>query len=281
MKIAVTEVQVARTRRKRDVETVLQERADRSVPARPTEDRPPEPERFYVPTDTSGILEGSRIATSWLARHGHEWDGEPLVVVPADKYATSNEYIRKATLEHRWETSLAYQGARARGWEGGVVVLFYPDSRVLGWFDRNQIVPALCVVQGSIYDTNAWAKAYGPEDLTTGFRYPHSPDVDPVVVQGLTFVQRSRHWRQLTNAADISLMVRTLRLLQAHGHRFASQELEAWALSEHWKASAADRLAAYADKVSDGRYIPLRAMTSPPHGAIARWRKRAGVVQVG
>jgi len=233
------------------------------------------PDRVYVPTDTSGTLEGCRIAASWLERRALGWEGEPLVVVPTNAYSNDNDYLIGMTLKHRWETSLAYQGARAHGWLGGPVVLIYPNIRVLDWFDREPSVPVLCAVQGSVYDTTAWAKAHRPEDLTTGQPFSLEIEIDAVVAVALDAVQRSGSWHSLSSADDVSLLVRTLRLLQAHGHAFEPRELEAWAFSQDWKGPAVERLRAYADKVSEKRQIPLRSTAAPPHGALSRWHRLA------
>lgn len=233
------------------------------------------PERFYVPTDQGGSIEGSRVGVSWLRRRGPRWPGEPLIVVPTERHARSNTHIRGGVERFRWETASTYRGARGRGWVGGPVLLVFPDASVLGWFDRHPGVPALCVVQGLHYDTTAWARAHRPEDLTTGRPYAAGLELDPVVERGLEALLRSRHWHGMTTAADISLTVRTLRLLWENGHAIPPGDLETWALSQGWRPVMAARLSEYSTRVSDGSPIPLRSLVGPPQGALARWRKAA------
>jgi hypothetical protein len=234
-----------------------------------------EPARFYVPTDRGGTLEGSRVGVSWLRRHASEWAGEPLVVVPTERHARADAHSRNAIERFRWETGSTYRGARQRGWTGGPVLLLFPDASVLGWFDRHPGVPAICVVQGARYDTTPWARAHQPEDLTTGRTYRGELDLDPVVERALDSLARSRGWRGLTSASDISLTVRSLRLLHANGHPIPSQDLETWALAHGWRPAMAARLADYATRVGEGSTIPLRSLVGPTQGAIARWRRAA------
>lgn len=235
-----------------------------------------EPARFYVPTDRGGTLEGSRVGVAWLRRRAPEWPGDPLVIVPTERHARSDPHIRSAIEGSHWETGSTYRGAHGRGWSGGSVLLLFPDASVLGWFDRHPGVFALCVVQGARYDTTAWARAHQPEDLTTGRPYPGDLVLDPVVEQALGSLVRSRDWQGLTSASDISLVVRSLRLLHESGHPIPPGELETWALSRGWRPVMAARLAEYAGRVLEGGMIPLRSLAAPPKGALARWRRSAG-----
>ena len=234
-----------------------------------------EPARFHVPTDQGGTVEGSRVGVSWLRRRASAEQGEALVVVPTERHAGGNTHIRTAIERFRWETSSTYRGARQRGWSGGSVLLLYPDPSVLGWFDRHPGVPTLCVVQGAHYDTTPWARAHRAEDLTTGRPYTDALDLDPVVERALGALLRSRHWRGLATAADISLTVRTLRLLHGNEHAIPPQELETWALSRGWRPLKAARLSEYASRISEGETITLHSLVGPAQGALARWRKAA------
>lgn len=235
------------------------------------------PERFYVPTDICGTHEGARIASSWLERHGPSWGDDPIIVIPTTSHALRDSYIADLTERYRWITSLAYLSARTAGWPGGVAVLMFPNARVLTWFDRSPLTDALCVVQGSAYDTTAWAKAFRPEDLTRGGAFDAGPDIDPVVEQALRSLQAAPAWHGLTRASDTAMAVRTLRLLEDHGHRFTAIDLEAWALAQGWKPTVASRLGSYAAKVTEGDHIALDPGVAPDRQTLEGWRSGASL----
>lgn len=231
--------------------------------------------RYYVPTDVCGLEEGCRIGTSWLMRQSIQDNAQALMVFPSSDYPTRNAYLAAASRLLRWETALSFKAASSRGWAGGPTLLIAPEARVVGWFDQHRAVTALCVVQGVCDHSTNWARAFGPEDLTTGRRFELRLEVDPVVEQGLKSIRRETIWAGLTHADDIALAVRTLRILREAGHDFRADDLESWALREGWGPAAASRLAAYAQKVCDGRLITLRAITKPRRGALTRWRDAA------
>lgn len=212
-----------------------------------------QPDRYYVPTDLVGIAEGSRIGVSWLILHASDWAGEPLIVVANDDRARWSERVLSDALRFRCISMVAFRSAQAQGWGGGPTVLFSPPSvTVLAWFDRNRLVPALCVVQGSRYDTTAWARAHGPVDLTTGLPYPPGPRVDPAVEQALSALRESMGRNSMSTSRDVAEAVRTLRTLAAEGYPIDPDDLESWALANDWSLVGAHRLAVQASHVSAG-----------------------------
>lgn len=209
------------------------------------------PDRFYVPTDTSGTLDGCRIGLGWLDARAEAGVGEPLVVIQAG--ATSrNRYIDRALERYRSETSTTYRGVGARSWPGGPALLVYPDATMLHWFDRNRRVGALCVVQGLRYDPRSWAIAFRVEDLTSGRPYADGPSLPPTVADELRAIQARTDWRGMRGPDAIARVDRTLAKLHARGEALDPVELEAWALAEGWRPIEARRLGSHADTIVAG-----------------------------
>lgn len=212
-----------------------------------------QPERYYVPTDMVGFAEGSRIGVSWLVLHAADWAGEPLIVVANADRARWSERVLSDALGYRCVSVVAFRSAQAQGWRGGPTVLFSPPNvNVLAWFDRSRLVTALCVVQGSRYDTTAWARAYGPVDLTTGLHYPPGPRVAPAVEQALTALNVSMGGSSMRTSRDVAEAIRTLRTLAAEGYPIDPDDLESWALANDWSLVGAHRLAVQAGHLSAG-----------------------------
>ena len=235
-----------------------------------------ETDRFYVPTGAMGTLDGSRIGISWLTRHASEWSGDPLMVIPSEAHLERNHHIEAATRRFPWVTSIAFRSAQSQGWDGGPTLLLYPpETSVLAWFDRSRLVPALGVVQGTLFDTTAWARARQTVDLTNGRVYPFGPSVDPVVHEALLALREQTGGRGLTTKRDVATMERTFRLLQADGQRLTPADIEAWALMNRWSLAAAHRLALGAGRVTAGEGVALAVGSRPSTRDVRHWHDRA------
>ena len=217
------------------------------------------PGRYYVPTDTTGSLEGSRIGTSWLAKREHDGPGRPLIVVPSQHHALLDDYIKAATDTNAWVTSMTLRAAHARGWQGGPVLLLRPDVRVIEWFDRGRSRTPICVVQGTDYDTTAWARARRAEDLTTGRPFPAGAPIDPRLATALEHVRDSVDWHGLTTRFEIAILRTILEVLEDRGSVTDALDLETWALEVGWKPAVALKARTVASRLLGHEDPPIDA----------------------
>ncbi len=231
-------------------------------------------DRFYVPTGGIGRHEGSRIGTGWLAAHGADYPGSPLMIAPDLATFRSNSWLESATRAFMYESKRTW---RHSVWPGGPALLLFPDDKTLLDVDAHPRVAALCVVEGRAGEPRAWLSARGPDDLVTGQAMPRGGHLDPVVREAIATVEASGGGSNRTTSDDAVETVRRLNLLRDHGYEIDPVELRAWALRSGWSPAAGRRLGELAEKVLAGHRFRSRRGKVPPLGPewIEYWERNA------
>jgi hypothetical protein len=239
--------------------------------AEDTETVKPTYSAFFVPTENLANEEAGRLAVGWLVDRSRVDGGEPLIVVPSWKNATSNRIVAAATARFRTET---WRTVGNHWWDGGPVLLMWADDKIVRRFAADHRVVALCVVPGLFHPIDAWIRATGAIDLADREAVPVAPTIaDPITAEAMRELASFVNTDYLVNVEDVAYAVRTLQVLHDAGHRLDAVELEAWALASGWDPDAARLLVEYIKGVLSGHRYRLRETVGPTRDALRHWRE--------
>jgi len=162
------------------------------------------------------------------------------------------------------------------GWSGGPVLAAWPDREKLADIADDDRTRALCVIPWAEGETTAWEHAAQPERLAGASASAAGPQLDPVVVVGLTHLtQMVNHANNLAGALDHRDAVAVLRTLHKGGYRLPADDVYAWALANGWPARGAERLRDMASKIDAGRTVQLKGPSPLRPGILKMWRAEA------
>jgi len=194
------------------------------------------------------------VALDWLSGQQTS-DGAQLLVLAPSKQALDESpvirQIRSSLLLFSVKTFKAAPGA----WSGGPALALWPTTAMVELLDQHHGTRALAVVPWQLDEIDVWIRARRPADLLGIAPQADAPQIsDPVVrvaLEGMT--NGINLGTGLSHPSDKARAVQTFRVLRAGGHRWATAEVQAWALAHGWTASGAADLARYADGIAAGR----------------------------
>jgi hypothetical protein len=136
-----------------------------------------------------------------------------------------------------------------------VTIAFWPVSQDLERLDAVRGLKALVVVPWLEDDVATWIQARCALDLLGQRSTPPTPGIaDPVVGAAMrSLTSRVNLSSGLVHPRDKAAAVQALQILKRNGHRYAPQELQAWAMANGWDGRGARQLSEYAAGVLAGK----------------------------
>lgn len=173
-------------------------------------------------------------------------------------------------------------GATARtypprsGWQRGPVLAVWPDEALLATIDGDFRVTALGVVPWLFEEVATWARGRSAVDLKTGKGQAAPKVSDPVVEAALRDVTiRVNLGSGLVHPSDKAAAVEAFRILKDGGHRWARDEVEAWAIANRWSVEYASDLGDVSERVQEGRRFQVPRGRSWTPRILDMWRQAA------
>lgn len=229
----------------------------------------------FVPGD-SNPEERYRLAVGWLADQEVTEPDERLIV------AGSNAVLHRARVAAEGAEAIRFETQRTvhsgAWWPGGPLLLLTPSDRVFReWIDDSRLT-AVCVLQGTGLEIEAWTRASRAVNLADPSVPVPEPVLDPVAAEAMLMLTRP----SLVNTTSLGLdedkawIVQVLEELLKAKIAFHPTGLEAWALANEWSPQAARKLAEFASGVLAGHRFVLRE--KPPamnNWTVLYWTERA------
>jgi hypothetical protein len=218
-----------------------------------------------------GVLD----ALAWLMTQAKSVGGQPLVYAPQKStvrdHAILGEFVKRpGVVLGTWKAGTTF------GWGGGPVLAAWPDRVKLGEIADDPRTRALVVVPWVEGELDAWIAATDPERLGPAPSAPAAPDLDPVVVEGLTALTGMvNHANNLAGSLDRRDAVAVLGVLKRAGYRLPPDHVLGWAMSHGWRARGAERLRELAAAFEAGRRPQLKGSNPLRPDMIASWRAKA------
>ncbi|MBO0881475.1 MAG: hypothetical protein J2P17_14250 [Mycobacterium sp.] len=216
-----------------------------------------------------------RAAIEWVVDQQNVTGGEILLYVPrkGDLDTMNNDISRFAK-----ESGVVVGTWRGHvgNWSGGPVLAVAPTRDKLAEIADDCRVRALCVVPWNAHETAAWEQAVHPELLAGASATTVSPDLDRVVVIGLTYLTHMvNHGNALAGALDHRDAVAVLRTLHRGGYRLPADAVYSWSLANGWPAGGAERLRDIASRIDAGRVVQLKGGSPLRPDVLERWQAEA------
>ncbi|MEV0287953.1 hypothetical protein AB0H36_27885 [Kribbella sp. NPDC050820] len=214
-------------------------------------------------------------AVAWLMTQAKTVGGRPLVYAPQKStvwdHAILGEFVNQPGI-----VLGTWKAGTTSGWGGGPVLAAWPDRVKLGEIADDPRTRALVVVPWAKGEIDAWIAAVDPQRLGPAPAAAARPDLDPVVVQGLTALTGMvNHANNLAGSLDRRDAVAVLRALKRAGYRLPPDDVLGWAMSHGWPARGAERLRELAAAFEAGRRPQMKGPNPLRADIIATWRAKA------
>jgi hypothetical protein len=214
-------------------------------------------------------------AIEWVVKQQKTIGGQILLFVPS-KGDLSQAHNHVSQFANTPGVVVGPWRGYISNWSGGPVLAAWPTREKLGEVADDPRTRALCVIPFAEGETTAWEQAVHPELLAGAVEATAGPELDPVVIVGLTtLTQRVNHANNLAGSLDHRDAVAVLRTLHKGGYQLSSDDVYTWALVNGWPSQGAERLRDMAYKIDAGRTVQMKGPWPFRDNILAMWRAEA------